>query len=271
MNNFKLGRHRDFVAYRPLTEDDKAHWAERGKELTHLKIRVEYSEGGQNYFSGGYNKRGFRVSVTPVTLSEERGYTSESFVMLGDRRNCGGYVMIEEAKRYNSKRLEQLAEKYDGKVEDVARAVILDDVHVLVQLIQGNNPPPKTPDPAPAPQAKTMWSEPTEKQLSAIPAMYSTENVPLKDKVIHMHFFLGGSDWYVAEYDPKERMFFGFVILNNDLECAEWGPFSYDELKTLRAGFVQMDRDRHWTIRPAGEVDNIVKAQRWQFQPGVPK
>jgi len=26
--------------------------------------------------------------------------------------------------------------------------------------------------------------------------------------MILMHFFIGGSDWYVAEYSPEERLFF---------------------------------------------------------------
>lgn len=114
-----------------------------------------------------------------------------------------------------------------------------------------------------------MWSKPTEKQLAKIPALYSTEETPLKDKVIHMHFFLGGCDWYAAEYDPTEKIFFGFAILNGDLEMAEWGNFSLDELMSLKVSFLEVDRDRHWTPRPAREVKNIAQAQRWQFAPGV--
>jgi len=33
-----------------------------------------------------------------------------------------------------------------------------------------------------------MWNKPTVKQLSKIPKFYSTEKVPLKEKMIYMHF-----------------------------------------------------------------------------------
>lgn len=109
-----------------------------------------------------------------------------------------------------------------------------------------------------------MWNKPTEAELRAIPSLYSTENVPLKEKIIHMHFFIGGCDWYAAEYDAKERLFFGFAILNNDLEMAEWGYFSLRELAELRASFVEVDRDLHWQPVQAQNIDRICEAQGWQ-------
>lgn len=35
-----------------------------------------------------------------------------------------------------------------------------------------------------------MWNKPAQQQLNAIPPLYSTEETPLKEKMIHMHFFL---------------------------------------------------------------------------------
>ena len=32
---------------------------------------------------------------------------------------------------------------------------------------------------------------------------------------LYLHFFIGGCDWYVAEYDGDD-LFWGYVILNND-------------------------------------------------------
>lgn len=108
-----------------------------------------------------------------------------------------------------------------------------------------------------------MWNGPGPEELAKIPAFYSTEKVSLKDKMIHMHFFIGGCDWYAAEYDPEDQIFFGFAILNNDLEMAEWGNFSFKELCDLRVKFVEVDRDLHWQTRKASEVDRIKQAQRW--------
>ncbi len=41
--------------------------------------------------------------------------------------------------------------------------------------------------------------------------------------MVHQHYSLGGCDWYVAEYDPEERIFHGYAILNDDLDNAESG------------------------------------------------
>ena len=53
-----------------------------------------------------------------------------------------------------------------------------------------------------------MWSELTKEQLSKIPRLYETENVPLEEKRVYLHFFIGACDWYVAEYDGED-LFWG--------------------------------------------------------------
>ncbi len=83
--------------------------------------------------------------------------------------------------------------------------------------------------------------------------------------MIYEHFFLGGCDWYVAEYSATDRLFFGYAILNDDLDNAEWGYISFDELREVRTrqGF-EVDRDLHWRTRKASEVDRISEAHRHQ-------
>lgn len=99
-----------------------------------------------------------------------------------------------------------------------------------------------------------MWNKPSEKQLFALPKMYSTEKVKSDDKLIRMHFFLGGSDWYIAEYDSSSRMFFGYSVLNGDWEMSEWGEISFDELVSVKQGFLEVDRDLHWTPKKFSEI-----------------
>ena len=108
-----------------------------------------------------------------------------------------------------------------------------------------------------------MWNKPTEQELSKLPAFYSTEHTPLKDKVIQMHFFLGGCDWYGIEFDPVEKNFFGFVILNGDYDNAEWGYFSLEELASIKVSFLEVDKDLHWSPKKAIEVRDIRKAHGW--------
>lgn len=109
-----------------------------------------------------------------------------------------------------------------------------------------------------------MWNKPSKEELAKLPAFYSTEKVPLKEKIIHLHFFIGGCDWYAAEYSPEEQVFFGFAILNKDLDSAEWGYFSLKELCDLRIKFLEIDRDLHFNPCKAIEVENICKAQGWE-------
>ena len=86
-----------------------------------------------------------------------------------------------------------------------------------------------------------MWNAPTERRLSRIPRLYETESVSLKSKLIHLHFFVGGSDWYIAEFDGED-LFWGFAILNNDLQNAEWGYISFSELKAIKiSGWLEVD------------------------------
>ena len=100
-----------------------------------------------------------------------------------------------------------------------------------------------------------MWNIPSKERLEKIPRLYETENIPCKDKIIHLHFFIGGCDWYVAEYDGEE-LFFGYAILW-DHRYAEWGYFSFEELKEIKIDcWLEVDSE-NWTVRKASEIKNI--------------
>ena len=110
-----------------------------------------------------------------------------------------------------------------------------------------------------------MWNTPDANELRGLPRLYATENMAIGEKLIHMHFFLGGFDWYAAEYSPRERVFFGYAIFGNDLDNAEWGYFGLRELTDLRTpeGF-EVDRDLYWNVRKASEIEKIAEAYRVQ-------
>ena len=99
-----------------------------------------------------------------------------------------------------------------------------------------------------------MWNIPSQKRLDKIPGLYKTENSPM----IHLHFYIFDCDWYIAEYDGKD-LFFGYAILNGDMQCAEWGYISFNELKSININSVEVDceLEKHWRIRPALEVEKI--------------
>ena len=113
-----------------------------------------------------------------------------------------------------------------------------------------------------------MWNIPTKERLARIPKLYETENVPVKDKLICLHCFLGSCDWYIAEYDGDD-LFFGFTILNNDYEMAEWGYVSFNELKSIKVqGWLEVDCELEeiWQVKRAIEIDKIRIAQGWLKQ-----
>mgnify|MGYP006420742151 FL=1 len=113
-----------------------------------------------------------------------------------------------------------------------------------------------------------MWNEPTKERLARIPKLYDTEEIPVQGKEIYLHFFLGGSDWFISETNGEDIMF-GFCILNNDYEMAEWGYVSLSELRSIKIeGWLEVDceLEDHWKVRPAKDVDQIRKACGWMLE-----
>lgn len=102
-----------------------------------------------------------------------------------------------------------------------------------------------------------MWNVPTREELDRIPRLYQTEDIPLKDKLIHLHFFIGSCNWFIAEYDGED-LFWGYAVLHGDHLNAEWGYISFTELKEVKIrGWMEIDRDINWQIRKASEIDLI--------------
>ena len=111
-----------------------------------------------------------------------------------------------------------------------------------------------------------MWNEPTKKQLDALPGLYDTEDISTDDKIVHMHFFIGGSDWWITEFDGKD-LFFGYARLSGMEDFAEWGYMSFRELKDLKVTreirnshlelipmIYEIDHDLHWRPKPFSEI-----------------
>jgi len=103
-----------------------------------------------------------------------------------------------------------------------------------------------------------MWNTPIKERLDKIPRLYETEDIPLKDKMIYLHFFIFGSDWYIAEYDGED-LFFGYAILNGDTDCAEWGYISFSELRSINVNGIEIDceLEEFWNVKPASEIEKI--------------
>jgi hypothetical protein len=101
---------------------------------------------------------------------------------------------------------------------------------------------------------------PTADELGDIPKLYATERTPLADKTVVLHYFVASADWWVVEFEPADRLAFGFACLG-DPASAEWGYVSLDELAVTKVrpgnGPVDMvvERDLYWTPIRFGELD----------------
>ncbi len=82
----------------------------------------------------------------------------------------------------------------------------------------------------------------------------SQENI--KDPLIIAKYFnpSGAGTWYATEYNPKERIFFGYVSIFGDLND-EWGYFSLDELESFKGQFsLGIERDLYFGEKRASEI-----------------
>ena len=80
-----------------------------------------------------------------------------------------------------------------------------------------------------------MWNDKAfDKAVKALPALYSGEFVKAQDKIMAVHCFIGGSDWWFCEARVEEGLLYGFACLNGDWQNAEWGYSSIEELKGIK-------------------------------------
>jgi hypothetical protein len=86
----------------------------------------------------------------------------------------------------------------------------------------------------------------------AIPALYATDRIPVAEKMIVAHYFVGGCDWWITEYNPADGIAFGYACLG-DPTMAEWGYVSLVELEEIvirpSVGLpipMVVERDLHW-------------------------
>ena len=80
--------------------------------------------------------------------------------------------------------------------------------------------------------------------------------VEVEDPVIVAKFFnpQGAGTWYATEYDPKDKMFFGYVSIFGDWND-EWGYFSLAELESYVGQLgLGIERDLYWKETKASTV-----------------
>ena len=111
-----------------------------------------------------------------------------------------------------------------------------------------------------------MWNEPTKKRLNQLPSLYETQDIPLKQKEVWLHFYIAGCDWWAVEFDHEGGdLFWGFANLG-DATLAEWGYFSLSEMRSIKISvFLEIDceLEEYWQVRQACLINDICLAQGW--------
>jgi hypothetical protein len=73
--------------------------------------------------------------------------------------------------------------------------------------------------------------------VDKMPRLHETDSKEFKGRhPLALHYFLGGCDWYISEWDRGDNLF-GYVILNNDVETSAWGYISLSELLHIESEF----------------------------------
>ena len=93
----------------------------------------------------------------------------------------------------------------------------------------------------------------TKEIVKRLPGLYSTEHIPLADKIVQAKFFSPWTSWtwYPIEYDPVERVFFGYVVGHE----SEFGNFALDELLAVRGpGGLGIERNLHFRPTRLGNL-----------------
>lgn len=94
----------------------------------------------------------------------------------------------------------------------------------------------------------------------ALPPLRSTDGQPDEERKVPVKFFnpTGAGTWYGLEYDPNERLFFGYVT---GLAEDEFGYFSLDELSQVKLRFgLGIERDLHWD--PKTTLADVIAKRR---------
>ena len=219
-----------------------------------LKIEVNYTLGGMNYFSGNVNKRGYKLYLTPCDCHAD-GFMSQT--LLGaDEHESGFYILLEEVTRMNQKRLKYWQDKIEPLADEIADLYSEKRYDDIIELVGGQNPNPEK-------------AENSTKKLLDDKLLNDLKN-EVEDHFI-VKFFNPSGTWYVKDvqeyimkkdgheivvhdyeemvknkgegWEVEDIVFFGYV----KLLYAEYGYFNLKQLESIDKPMMWVERDKHFT------------------------
>jgi len=134
----------------------------------------------------------------------------------------------------------------------------------------------------PRPTTSTMWNTPSLTELTRLPRLHTTKNIPTAEKVVGVHFFTPTIAYYMVEYCPKKQRFFGYSIVNFDFENSKWEYFSFNKMKKMKFQnrshglyheiinsymafkWIEIEYNSCWTPKKIKDIPYIIKAHKIQ-------
>lgn len=102
----------------------------------------------------------------------------------------------------------------------------------------------------------------TKELEKKLPALYAQDGKGDKATAYVKFFYpLGHATWFATEYDPEQRLFFGWCELFPG--CGEYGYFSLDEMESVKGPLgLGVERDLNFDPKPVGEAITQWKKER---------
>lgn len=92
-------------------------------DCTHVDVEVYYSKGGMNYFTGSVERRGYYLSVQPLSKSTN-SYSYTAFT--------GIKQLVREAGRFSPKALNEFVVDYEMMNTMVAHVMEKNNIKILM-------------------------------------------------------------------------------------------------------------------------------------------
>jgi hypothetical protein len=89
--------------------------------------------------------------------------------------------------------------------------------------------------------------------FQSFPALYATEDTPLAEKMLHVYYFLGSHDWYIAELDPETGLAFDYSTGG----ACERGYMDLVEMEEVIGAMSVIERDIHFVPTTTQELDSV--------------
>jgi hypothetical protein len=95
-------------------------------------------------------------------------------------------------------------------------------------------------------------------RLSNLPKLFETMDVPFPERSVQMRFLRENGEWFAVEYDPLQRLFYGYI--NARPGPPHWGFFGLDEIEDcwIPSLCPEAELDLDWTPKKVKDIPGIL-------------